>query len=128
MVDILLSSDWPRLLRAFDVVRFWITRRSRRLIHFHYLHAEIADLAQSETAELRNLRAHLPENVFNRVNAVASAKRLEQVAQNFPIVPRISGWAHRAIQTLQSAFPVNHRAAFFGKPGSRQDNSRVVVA
>src|SRR5437870_6823525 len=115
IVDLALPPGRAALHRLFDVLRLGINRRPRRFVFLRYVHAQVADLVQSQSGELRNLRAHLPEDIFDRVNAVASAERLEQLAQNFPIVARVSGWSYRAIQPLQAAFTVDHRAAFFGE-------------
>src|SRR2546423_15637511 len=108
MVDLALSAAGARLLRLFDIFCLGMDRWRRRLVQGHYLNAEIADLAQSKIREFRNVSGHLPEHIFNRVNSVATAERLEQVAQNFPIVAGVSGWPDRAIQSLQPAFAINH--------------------
>ena len=50
---------------------------------------------------------------------------LEQIAQNFPIVARLTGRAHRAIQSLQSAFAIDHRAALLGKPERGQNDVAI---
>ena len=75
---------------------------------FHNVHAEIANLAQTQPGELRDRFAHLPKNILDRVNSIAAAERLEQVAQNLPILARVAGRAHRTIQSLQSSVTVNH--------------------
>ena len=47
------------------------------------------------------------------MNSIAAAECLEEVAQNFPIVARVSGAADGAVEALQTAFAIDHRAALF---------------
>src|SRR5438046_4867319 len=114
--------DRDRLLDGFFVAGM----RRRELFHLQNMHAEVADFAQGQPSELRDCLADLAKDILDRGNRVASANCLEQITQDFPIITCIPGWAHRAIQSLQSAFPVDHRAAFFGEAARGQNNRRFL--
>src|SRR6266550_2136689 len=90
------------------------------------MRAEIADLVQTLPGELRDCFADPAKYVVYRRNRVASANCLEQITQNFPIIARVSGRPHAAIQSLQSTFAVDHRAAFFGRTTRGQNHSRFL--
>src|ERR1700719_2887862 len=104
-----LSTRRTFLFRTFNVSRFRIARRVWRLVDAHYVHTKVADLVERQMRKLRDLRAHLPENITDRIKSVASAQRLQQVTQYFPIVPRVAGRTDSAVQTLQAPFAVDHR-------------------
>jgi hypothetical protein len=50
------------------------------------LNAKVSDAAQGQAGKLRDSFAHLPENVVQRINAIAAAERLQEIAQNLPII------------------------------------------
>src|SRR5438477_13163342 len=79
-----------------------------------------------------NRFTHLPEDIFDRMDAACSRIRLgvfsptslNQIAQDFPIVARLSRAADRAIEPLESPFTVDHRSAFFCKAERWQYSGR----
>src|ERR1051326_7270781 len=57
---------------------------------------------------------------------VAAGKRCQQIAQNFPVVPRVARAADGAVEPLQTTFAVDHRAAFFGIRKSGEHGCRFL--
>ena len=53
---------------------------------------------------------------------------LNQIAQDLPIVARLARAAHGAIEPLQAALAVDHRAALFGETERGQNGGRDSVA
>ena len=109
-----------RLARFFR--RRWDGRR--QFFHLQDVHAEIADFVQTQSGKLWHCLADSAKDIVDGENGVSSADCLEQVPQNFPIVARVTGRPHRAIQSLQSAFAIDHRAAFFGKTAPGKNDCR----
>ena len=54
--------------------------RRRQLFNFQNVHAEIADLAETQPGELWDCFAHPAENIFNRMKRVAATDCLKKVA------------------------------------------------
>ena len=54
--------------------------RRRQFFHFQNLHAEIADLAETQSGELWDCFADPAENIFNRMKRVAAADCLKEIA------------------------------------------------
>src|SRR5581483_12517865 len=79
------------------------------------LHTKIADFAQAQSGESGNFLRHLLKHILDHVNAVGAGDGLDQIAQNFPVVPRFAGRADGAIEPLQATVDVDERAAFFGE-------------
>jgi hypothetical protein len=48
-----------------------------------------------------------------------------EIAQDLPVIPRLPWCAHRAIQSLQTSFPVYHRTALFRKSEGWQEGGRM---
>src|ERR1043166_265138 len=88
------------------------------------MHAEVTDLAQGQSRKLWKGLADLTKDIINRMNRVATANCLEQITQYLPIIACVSRRAYRAIQSLQAAFAIDHRAAFFGKTARGQNHGR----
>ena len=65
--------------RLFDCF-FVAGMRRRQLFNFQNVHAEIADLAETQPGELWDCFAHPAENIFNRMKRVAAADCLKKVA------------------------------------------------
>ena len=117
------------LLRRFlfsATLHFQFGRLTGRGLRFQIqdLHAKIADFAQIESGELRNRLAHFAKHIFDRIDAVLLGAGLNQIAQNFPIVARRTGPAHRAIQSLQAALAIDHRAALLRETERRENRRR----
>ena len=54
--------------------------RRRQLFNFQNVHAEIADLAETQPGELRDCFAHPAENIFNGMKGITAADCLKKVA------------------------------------------------
>jgi hypothetical protein len=61
------------------------------------VHAEVADLVQTQSGKLRESLADSVKNIVDGENRVASADCLEQVPQDLPVVARVTRRPHRAI-------------------------------
>ena len=100
-------------LGIFDVCRFGIEWRQRTFVCLHNVNPKVADFAETQPSELRDGFSHLPENVFNRIDAVRTGTCLDQVAQDFPIVTRRARCSDCSVEALQTAIAIDYRAAFF---------------
>src|SRR5438128_2605801 len=88
------------------------------------LHAQVSDLAEAQPSELRHSCRDLFKYVFDHVDAVLPGQREDQVAQNLPVVASLSRRIDRAVEALEAAFDVDHRAALFGKAAAWQKDGR----
>src|SRR4051794_9826215 len=115
-------------LLRFRLVAFVLRRlvRPRRLRDLHHLRSEVANFAQAQSVELRNRAAHLAKDFLDRVNAILAGAFLDQITQDFPIIPRQTRWKDRAIQTLEASLAVDHRSAFLSKAGRGEQGGRAV--
>src|SRR5437667_9045554 len=94
--------DRDRLLDGFFVAGM----HRRQFFHLQNMHTEVADLAQGQPGELRDCLADAAKNIIHRRKRIASTDCLEQITQDFPIIARVPGRAHGAIQTVPSALTV----------------------
>jgi hypothetical protein len=107
-----------RPLKNFLIGRFAGRRRRASVSGCrHYFYAEVANLAETQTAQLRNGVRHLPKDVFDGTKAVIAGQFLQKVTQDFPILPGLTGRPDGRIQSLQAAPTIDHGAAFFCKSG-----------
>ena len=70
---------------------------------------------------------NLFENILDQIDPVRSRQLLDQVTNNFPIIPGLSRRLGGPVQTLQPALDIDHRAALLRESGSgKQHASRCV--
>jgi hypothetical protein len=99
--------DRNRLLDFFIVAGM----SRRQFFHLQNVHTEVADFTQGQSGELWDCLADSPKNIIDGGEGVTTADCLKQITQNFPIIARVARRAHSAIQSLQSALAIDHRAA-----------------
>ena len=82
-----------------------------------HLHAEIADLAQAQAGKFRHARRPSLEDILDRVDAVRAGDGLDEVAQNFPIVARLSpGGVTARLSRWSRPLPLIIEPRFSAKP------------
>ena len=85
---------------------------------------EVADAAECDSGELLHFGGHGFENFLNAMEPVAPADCEDEIAEDFPIVVRVAGSGHDFIESLQAAFQIDHRTAFFKRRASGKDDMR----
>ena len=64
------------------------------------------------------------ENILNRIEAVLTTDRQDQITENFPVIPGLDGRSDGGIEALEPAGGIDHTAAFLGGGGEREDDVR----
>src|SRR5439155_26459816 len=111
-----------KLLIAWLARRRWTGRTLRRGHHFH---AEIANFAQAQACQWWKRFRHLTKHIFDRAEAIAAGKLLQEIAQDLPILARLPGRTNAPIQALQTAASIDPSAAFSGVCRGGKDRSSM---
>ena len=80
----------------------------------------VGDAGEGELVELADAFTELFEDVFNGRHLLwFGAHGLEQIAEDFPVVVRLTRGDAGGVQSLQATAEIDHRAAFFGEGRGR---------
>ena len=82
-------------------------------------------MLKAQAGECGNLGGHLAEDILDHGEAIGAADGEDQVAQDFPVVARFAGRVDGAIEALEPALDVDHRAALLGPGAGGQEHGGV---
>ncbi len=86
--------------------------------------ALIGDAGEGEVFELADAFAEFFENVFNALHLLRfAAHGIHKIAQDFPVVVRLTRGDAGGVEALQATAEVDHGAAFFGERRARKHDS-----